>query len=42
MKYDHHNGPNPRHPAGDSKSKLLRLDYICRQAKAAITDWATA
>ena len=27
MQYHHHNGEYPRHPAGDSKSKLLRLDF---------------
>ena len=27
MKYDHHNEKDPRHPAGDPKSKPLRLDF---------------
>ncbi len=27
MQYHHHNGEDPRHPAGDSKSKPLRLDF---------------
>ena len=27
MKYDHHNEKDPRHPAGDPKSKSLRLVF---------------
>ncbi len=27
MKYVHHNEKDPRHPAGDPKSKPLRLDF---------------
>ena len=27
MQYHHHNQKDPRHPAGDSKCKSLRLDF---------------
>ncbi len=30
MQYHHHNEEDPLHPAGDPKSKPLRLDFDCR------------